>query len=58
MDELFSEEERQYIVNAIDTHVRQHGINVAQMGVLIAMKLKGTLSVPDQSGKEPDGSKD
>ena len=49
MDE-FSEEEKQYIVNAIDTHMRQHGINVAQMGVVIAMKLKGELSVP---GKKP-----
>ncbi len=51
MDE-FSEEEKQYIVNAIDTHLRKHGINVAQMGVVIAMKLKGSLGVPDQSGKD------
>ena len=35
-----SSEELQYLLNAIDTHVRANGLNVAAAGALLAQKIQ------------------
>jgi len=36
----FTEQEKQFIVQAMDAHVRNHGVNVAGMALVIIAKLQ------------------
>ncbi len=48
--ELFTESEKQFLLTALDTHVRAQGINVAKNAVVVAMKLNG--EIPIDAGEE------
>ena len=52
--ELFTESEKQFVLTAIDTHVRANGINVAKNAVVIAMKLNGEIPMQDQAAEEDE----
>jgi len=46
----------QYIINAIDTHVRANGLNVAASGVILAQKIQNTINaMPDDPVTPIDG---
>lgn len=55
--ESLTDKDIEYITNAIDTHIRQHGVQVAQYGVLVIMKLQDKLPPQDKlpKGKVPKG---
>lgn len=47
-------EELQYILNAIDTHVREKGLSVAAFGVAIAGKIQAAAKTPVPAPPPPD----
>ena len=53
-----TKDECQYILNAIDTHVRSKGINAAGPGVVIAQKMQTEFSVPTEPIDAPDAAPD
>lgn len=46
-------DEAQYILDAIDTHVKTHGLKVATRGVVILQKLQGAAAA-SQEGQEDE----
>jgi len=57
-----TKEEAQYVLNAIDTHIKQYGIKVAAMGSIIVSKLAENLKLqeslkPHTNGKNPQAGK-
>lgn len=51
-------EELQYILNAIDTHVRQHGLNAAAIGIAISEKIQEAAKVQKPPGDAGEGGED
>ena len=54
-----TKDEAQYLLDAIDTHVKTHGLRVATGGVVLLAKLQGAFSAPEpepepMAGPEPD----
>lgn len=56
-----TEDEVQYLLNSMDTHVKTHGLGVATTGVIILSKLRAAANVPSgpavQSTEEPESDK-
>ncbi len=52
----FSKDELQYLLNAINTHIRANGLNVAAIGSILADKIQNAAkqlqSEESQNGKE------
>lgn len=51
MQDLFDADEKKFMINALDTHVRAKGLSVAQVAVVIAMKLEGAKLPLEKGGK-------
>ncbi len=45
-------DETQYLVNAIDTHIKTHGLGVAPIGVVIVSKLQAASQTKSQSSSK------
>lgn len=51
-----SKDELQYLLNAIDTHVRANGVNAASLGVVLAEKIQSAANAlsSDKIPKDED----
>ena len=47
-----SKDELQYLLNAIDTHVRANGLNAASLGAALAVKINAAALPDDNSGNK------
>lgn len=56
----FNNEENQFILNALDTHLRQNGIGAAKMALLVVSKLQQAMKIKADldalQGDSPEGS--
>jgi len=52
-----SKPELQYILNAIDTHVRSNGLNVAAVGLTVVAKIQtaSSAAADEVAGQTPSG---
>ena len=49
-----SRDEMQYILNAVDTHVRTNGLNAAGLGMSVASKIQAMANGDGQPALKPD----
>jgi len=49
-----SKDELQYVLNAIDTHIRANGLNVAAIGVLLVQKIQNAANQLEESQNNGD----
>lgn len=55
----FTDQEKQFIIQAMDAHVRNHGVNVAGMALVIISKLQqpAVPVVPEKKDEDKDPGK-
>ena len=53
----FSKDELQYLLNAIDTHVRANGLNAAPLGAVLAKKIQNAANQLESKESQDNGNK-
>ncbi len=53
----FSKDELQYLLNAIDTHIRANGLNVAAIGVSLVQKIQNAANQLESEEQQNNGDK-
>lgn len=53
--EQMKKNDLQFIINAIDTHVRANGLNVAALGAVLAQKVQNMINAMPDDPATPEG---